>query len=66
MSKNRFITIADPTGIFVMINTKKEEVYLCNDCLMTTDKGYGYVLNKTDCEHGAKERKRMNNERTNN
>lgn len=52
---NKFITIEKPTGIFVMINTKKEEVYLCNDCMEPRDDGY--VDNTEDCEHGAKERR---------
>ncbi len=53
---NKFITIENPTGIFVMLNPKQEEVYLCNDCIKISDK-HGYVDNTEDCEHGAKERK---------
>lgn len=59
MSKNRFITIENPTGIFVMINAKKEAVYLCNGCLKPSDNGY--VENKNDCEHGAKEKEMADN-----
>ena len=56
MTKNKWITIEEPTGIFIMININQEIVYLCNDCLIPVV-GSGYVKNKIDCEHGAKERK---------
>ena len=64
MSKNKWITIEEPTGIFVMINTKKEEVHICSDCLIPDPVNNGYVANDKDCEHGAKER--LKYERTNN